>query len=98
MARRNEEKAAIVYSRIDADDFYEGLVDSSCRSRMNLTFRLKDESLEKQFLVESEEQGLFGLKGHRLMGGFRASMYNAFPIPGVEALVDFLDDFEKRHG
>ena len=98
MERRNLEKSSKVYKRIDATEFYEGIVDPGSRSMMNLTFRLKDASLEKKFLEEAQARELYGLKGHRLLGGFRASMYNAFPIAGADALVDFLDEFEKKYG
>jgi len=98
MERENEEKARLVYEAIDATDFYRGHADMDCRSTMNVTFRLPAEELEKKFVAESTAQGLDGLKGHRSVGGIRASIYNAFPRAGVEALVSFMKDFERRNG
>jgi len=98
MERENEEKARLVYEAIDATDFYRGHADIDCRSTMNVTFRLPAEELEKQFVAEATAQGLDGLKGHRSVGGIRASIYNAFPRAGVEALVSFMKDFERRNG
>ncbi len=98
MERENEEKARLVYAAIDATDFYRGHADADCRSTMNVTFRLPAEELEKKFVAESTAQGLDGLKGHRSVGGIRASIYNAFPRAGVEALVSFMKDFERRNG
>jgi phosphoserine aminotransferase len=98
MERENEEKARLVYEAIDATDFYRGHADMDCRSTMNVTFRLPAEELEKKFVAESTAEGLDGLKGHRSVGGIRASIYNAFPRAGVEALVSFMKDFERRNG
>jgi len=98
MERENEEKARLVYEAIDATDFYRGHADIDCRSTMNVTFRLPAEELEKKFVAEATAQGLDGLKGHRSVGGIRASIYNAFPRAGVEALVSFMKDFERRNG
>jgi phosphoserine aminotransferase len=98
MQRTNDEKAQLVYDAIDATDFYRGHADVDCRSTMNVTFRLPAEDLEKKFVAESTAQGLDGLKGHRSVGGIRASIYNAFPSAGVEALVSFMKDFERRNG
>jgi len=98
MERENEEKAQLLYDVIDATDFYRGHADVDCRSLMNVTFRLPDQELEKKFVPEATAQGLDGLKGHRSVGGIRASIYNAFPRAGVEALVSFMKDFERRHG
>jgi phosphoserine aminotransferase len=98
MARRNQEKAKILYDAIDASDFYRGHAQPDCRSLMNVTFRLPTEELEKQFVAEAEKAGLSGLKGHRSVGGIRASIYNAFPRSGVEALVAFMKEFERTHG
>ena len=98
MERENEEKAALLYDAIDATDFYRGHADADCRSTMNVTFRLPSEELEKKFTAEATAQGLDGLKGHRSVGGIRASIYNAFPRAGVEALVSFMRDFERRNG
>jgi len=98
MERENEEKAQLLYDAIDATDFYRGHADADCRSLMNVTFRLPDQELEKKFVTEATAQGLDGLKGHRSVGGIRASIYNAFPRAGVEALVSFMKDFERRNG
>jgi len=98
MERENEDKAQLIYDAIDATDFYRGHADIDCRSLMNVTFRLPDEELEKKFATEATAQALDGLKGHRSVGGIRASIYNAFPLAGVEALVSFMKDFERRNG
>ena len=98
MERENDEKAQLLYDAIDATDFYRGHADADCRSTMNVTFRLPSEELEKKFTSEATAKGLDGLKGHRSVGGIRASIYNAFPRPGVEALVSFMQDFERRNG
>lgn len=98
MEKRNEEKAACIYSAIDATDFYAGTADPSHRSVMNVTFRLPSEDLEARFVKEAAGQGMKGLKGHRSVGGIRASIYNAFPLQGVEILVAFMKEFEKANG
>jgi phosphoserine aminotransferase len=98
MQRENEQKAQLLYDAIDATDFYRGHADADCRSLMNVTFRLPDQELEKKFVTEATAKGLDGLKGHRSVGGIRASIYNAFPRAGVEALVSFMKDFERRNG
>jgi phosphoserine aminotransferase len=98
MERENDEKAQLLYDVIDATDFYRGHADVDCRSTMNVTFRLPSEELEKKFVAETTAQGLDGLKGHRSVGGIRASIYNAFPRAGVEALASFMKDFERRNG
>jgi phosphoserine aminotransferase len=98
MERLNDEKAQLLYEAIDATDFYRGHADVDCRSTMNVTFRLPAEELDKKFVAEATAQGLDGLKGHRSVGGIRASIYNAFPRAGVEALVSFMKDFERRNG
>ncbi len=95
--KKNEEKARIVYRQIDSSDFYRGHAEPSSRSRMNVTFRLPSEELEKKFATEATGLGLDGLKGHRSVGGIRASIYNAFPKEGVEALAEFMRDFERKH-
>src|ERR1051326_6830494 len=92
------EKYALIYDAIDATDFYRGHADADSRSPMNVTFRLPSEELDKKFTSEATAQGLDGLKGHRSVGGIRASIYNAFPKAGVEALVSFMKDFERRNG
>lgn len=98
MERENEAKANLLYDAIDATEFYRGHADADCRSPMNVTFRLPAEELDKKFVSEATAQGLDGLKGHRSVGGIRASIYNAFPRAGVEALVSFMKDFERRNG
>ena len=98
MHRENEEKAALLYNAIDATDFYRGHADADARSLMNVTFRLPNEELEKKFTAEATAQGLDGLKGHRSVGGIRASIYNAFPMDGVKALVSFMKEFERTNG
>ncbi|MGB9177799.1 MAG: 3-phosphoserine/phosphohydroxythreonine transaminase [Pyrinomonadaceae bacterium] len=98
MHKENEAKAGILYDAIDATDFYRGHAEREARSLMNVTFRLPSEELEKKFASEATAQGLDGLKGHRSVGGIRASIYNAFPREGVEALVSFMKEFEKRNG
>ena len=95
--RENEQKAKLIYDAIDATDFYRGHADADCRSMMNVTFRLPSEELEKKFASEATAKGLDGLKGHRSVGGIRASIYNAFPKEGCEALVSFMKDFEKQN-
>jgi phosphoserine aminotransferase len=98
-ARRNAEKAALLYRTIDGSGgFYRNEVAVSARSTMNVPFMLKDEALDKAFLKESESAGLMGLKGHRALGGMRASIYNAMPLSGVQALADFMNDFAVRNG
>jgi phosphoserine aminotransferase len=98
MQRENEEKAKMLYDAIDATDFYRGHADPDSRSMMNVTFRLPSEDLEKKFSSEATAAGLDGLKGHRSVGGIRASIYNAFPREGVEALVAFMKEFERENG
>ncbi len=98
MAQINEQKAALLYDRIDRTAFYTGAVEPAARSLMNATFRLPGEELEARFIKEAAEEGLMALKGHRSVGGARASMYNACPRAWVEALVAFMDDFERAHG
>ena len=98
MERENEAKAQLVYDAIDATTFYRGHADPDSRSIMNVTFRLPSEELEKRFASEATAAGLDGLKGHRSVGGIRASIYNAFPREGVEALVSFMQEFEKKNG
>ena len=98
LARVNERKAAKLYSEIDRSGFYRGTAQKDSRSLMNVTFRLPTEELEKAFVVDAEKAGLDGLKGHRSVGGMRASIYNAFPEDGVDALVSFMQEFERRRG
>jgi phosphoserine aminotransferase len=94
----NARKAAKLYAEIDRTGFYRGTAHVSSRSLMNVTFRLLTEALEKRFVTESTAAGFDGLKGHRAVGGMRASIYNAFPEAGVDALVSFMRDFEQQHG
>jgi phosphoserine aminotransferase len=98
MAAAAEERSGRLYARLDAGGFYRGTAEPASRSRMNVTFRLPDEALEKRFLAEAAEQGLLNLEGHRAVGGVRASLYNAMPMAGVEALGAFMADFERRRG
>jgi len=98
MAKVNARKAAKLYAEIDRTGFYRGTAQREYRSLMNVTFRLASEDLEKLFIKESTAAGLDGLKGHRSVGGMRASIYNAFPEEGVDALVAFMRDFERKHG
>ncbi|MCV2218079.1 3-phosphoserine/phosphohydroxythreonine transaminase [Thauera sp. Sel9] len=93
---QNVAKAKLLYDFLDGSDFYENRVDPACRSRMNVPFFLKDESLNDAFLAESKAAGLMQLKGHKSVGGMRASIYNAMPLAGVQALVDFMRDFAAR--
>ena len=95
---RNSEKSGILYDILDSSDFWRPHADSGCRSMMNVTWRLADESLEQVFLEEAVDSGMGGLKGHRSVGGIRASLYNGCPIESVEALASFMTDFESRHG
>lgn len=98
-ARRNAEKSALLYAAIDGSSgFYRNDVDPAARSRMNVPFFLHDPSLDAAFLSESRAAGLLALKGHKAVGGMRASLYNAMPMEGVRALVAFLQAFQRRHG
>lgn len=92
----NNRKAALLYDLFDASDFYRGTADRGDRSTMNITFRLPNEDLEIKFIAEAKQTGFIGLKGHRSVGGCRASIYNAFPEEGVKALIDFMRTFEKK--
>jgi len=94
----NERKAATLYDAIDGSDFFAGTAAPEYRSAMNITFRLANQDLEPRFIAEAAEQGMAGLKGHRSVGGIRASIYNAFPESGVEALVAFMQDFAEKNG
>jgi phosphoserine aminotransferase len=98
-AQRNARKAASLYAAIDGSGgYYRNEVDPAVRSRMNVPFFLHDAALDKPFLEQAKAAGLIGLKGHRALGGMRASIYNAMPEAGVRALVDFMADFRTRHG
>ncbi len=98
--RLNQAKAAKIYDVIDSSDFWTGTALKEFRSNMNVTWRIKggDEALEKKFIDEAKAAGMSSLKGHRSVGGLRASIYNAFPMEGVDALVSFMKDFEKKNG
>jgi len=98
IARVNERKAQKLYAEIDRTGFYRGTAQKDCRSLMNVTFRLATEELENAFVKESTTAGLDGLKGHRSVVGMRASIYNAFPEAGVDALVGFMREFERTRG
>jgi phosphoserine aminotransferase len=98
MQQINQEKARLLYDAIDAGGFYRGTAETDSRSLMNVTFRLPDETLEKQFVEQALKNGLGGLKGHRSVGGCRASIYNATSLAAVEALVDFMKTFEEQNG
>ena len=98
IAVANERKAGQLYAAIDRTEFYRGTAAKGSRSLMNVTFRLPNEELEKRFVKESTAAGLDGLKGHRSVGGMRASIYNAFPEDGIDTLVSFMQEFEKKNG
>ena len=98
IGKHNERKAQKLYAEIDRSGFYKGTAEKNSRSRMNITFRLPSEELEAKFVKETTAAGLDGLKGHRSVGGMRASIYNAFPEDGVDALVSFMQEFEKKNG
>lgn len=98
MAQINQEKGKIIYGVLDSSDFYNATADADSRSLMNVTFRLPDENLEKLFIEKALEQGFGGLKGHRSVGGCRASVYNATNIEAVKALADFMAEFERKFG
>jgi phosphoserine aminotransferase len=96
--QRNIAKAALLYDVIDASGFYRSPVRMEDRSRMNVPFRLADESLDAAFLEGAKARGMVQLKGHRAVGGMRASIYNAMPVEGVRSLADYMRDFERKHG
>jgi len=98
IARVNQRKAAKLYAEIDRTGFYRATANKDDRSLMNVTFRLPSEALEKQFVKESTAAGFDGLKGHRSVGGMGASIYNAFPEDGIDGLVDFMREFERKNG
>jgi phosphoserine aminotransferase len=98
IAKVNERKAKKLYAAIDGSGFYKNPVEKSARSWMNVPFTLADAKLDDVFLKESKAAGLTNLKGHRVVGGMRASIYNAMPEAGVDALIAFMADFQKRHG
>lgn len=98
MEALNQRKSSKLYAAIDGSDFYHNPVDPTCRSRMNVPFTMANPELDKTFLSEAEAAGLSALKGHASVGGMRASIYNAMPEAGVDALIAFMADFERRHG
>jgi phosphoserine aminotransferase len=98
IAAANQRKATTLYAEIDRSGFYRGTAQKDSRSLMNVTFRMASEELEKQFVKDATDAGLDGLKGHRSVGGMRASIYNAFPEDGVDALVSFMREFERKKG
>ena len=95
---KNIAKAALLYDYLDGSPFYRTAVRKEDRSRMNVPFKLADESLDEAFLKGAKEAGMVQLKGHRAVGGMRASIYNAMPVEGVQALVDYMKAFAQRHG
>ena len=97
MEQRNIAKAKLLYDFIDASSFYLNKIDPGCRSRMNVPFFLVDESRNDAFLADAREAGLLQLKGHKSVGGMRASIYNAMPLEGVQALVSYMREFERSH-
>ncbi len=96
--KRNIAKAGLLYGYLDSTDFYANRIETASRSRMNVPFFLRDESLNEAFLAGAKARGLVQLKGHKSVGGMRASIYNAMPIEGVQALVEYMKEFEKSHG
>jgi phosphoserine aminotransferase len=95
--QQNIAKANVLYGAIDRSHLYENRVQKNCRSRMNVPFFLRDESLNAAFLEGAKNAGLLGLKGHKMVGGMRASIYNAMPLAGVQQLVAFMQAFEAQH-
>ncbi|MBV8635704.1 MAG: 3-phosphoserine/phosphohydroxythreonine transaminase [Burkholderiaceae bacterium] len=98
MEKRNLAKSAMLYDYLDSTGFYQNRVVRECRSRMNVPFYLHDETLNTAFLAGAKEHGLLQLKGHKSVGGMRASLYNAMPVEGVQALIAYMKDFEARNG
>jgi phosphoserine aminotransferase len=94
----NIKKAKLIYETIDASSLYHNPVELSCRSRMNVPFTLKKEGLDEAFIAAAKAQGIVSIKGHKMVGGMRASIYNAMSLEGVQALVSFMQDFEQSHG
>ena len=98
MEEHNRAKAKVLYDYLDQSSFYSNPVAKDDRSLMNVPFKLKDEALDEAFLKGAQERGMIQLKGHRVVGGMRASIYNAMPIEGVRALVQYMKEFERQHG
>ena len=97
MKKINEEKAKVLYDYLDASKLFRGTVEPEYRSLMNVPFVTDSDELNKKFVAEAEEAGFVNIKGHRSVGGMRASIYNAMPIEGVKKLVEFMDRFEKEN-
>jgi phosphoserine aminotransferase len=98
MEEINRAKAALLYDFLDQTEFYYSPVDVQDRSRMNVPFRLRDEKLNDEFLKQAKQRQLLELKGHRSVGGMRASIYNAMPVEGVKALISFMREFQTKNG
>ena len=98
MQKINEEKAAVLYNEIDSSNFWRSPVEKESRSIMNVVWRLPNETLEEQFVSEAKKAGMIGLKGHRSVGGIRASIYNAVPREAIDTLVAFMKEFEANNG
>ena len=98
MEKHNQQKSELLYRCIDSNPFYKNTIAPAYRSRMNVPFQLIAPELDGEFLAEAEDAGLKALKGHRSVGGMRASIYNAMPLEGVQVLVDFMQDFARRKG
>lgn len=97
MKKRNEEKAALLYDYLDSTDFYTATARKEDRSIMNVPFVTGDADLDAEFVAGAKKVGIENIKGHRTVGGMRASIYNAMPIEGVQALVEYMKEFEKAH-
>ncbi len=98
MEQKNIAKAALLYDYLDQSGFYQNPITKADRSRMNVPFKLNDESLDEAFLKGAQENGMLQLKGHRSVGGMRASIYNAMPVEGVKALIEYMKEFERKNG
>jgi phosphoserine aminotransferase len=98
MEAHNRAKAALIYDYLETTSFYASPVAKDCRSLMNVPFKLKDDKLDEAFLKGAQARGMVQLKGHRSVGGMRASIYNAMPVEGVKALVAYMKEFEVQHG
>ena len=97
MKERNEQKAKLLYDFLDSSKMFKGTVEKECRSIMNIPFVTGSDELDKKFVAEAAARGLINLKGHRTVGGMRASIYNAMPVEGVEALINFMKEFESNN-
>jgi len=97
IGERNRRKAEMLYAAIDSSGYYKSPVATNCRSWMNVPFTIPNPELEKTFCAEAAKAGLANLEGHRSVGGMRASIYNAMPLTGVEALIGFMGEFQRRH-